>query len=267
MRHSVTLWIWLLGLSTVFTLAPAAAAQDDEDWCRQWDNGDRGWYCEIQENTLSNRDVIAVDGRANGGITVEGWDRNEILVRAKIVARARSDADARALAEEVDVITSGRTVRAEGPNTRRRESWSVSYQIFAPRNSNLDLRTTNGGIAIEGIAGDVEFNATNGGIRLTDLAGDIRGSTTNGGLSIWLSGSEWEGNGMDVRSTNGGVTIHVPEGYSARLETGTRNGHMDVDFPVTVQGRIGRELSVELGRGGRTIRAVTTNGGVRVRRG
>ena len=265
MKRRFTTSLVLFGLTVAVT--PVLAAQDDDEWCREWDDDNRGWHCEIREITLSDRDVIIVDGCSNGGITVEGWDRNEILVRAKVHARARSDADARDLTEEVEVITSGRVIRADGPRTRRRESWAVSYQIFAPRNSNLDLRTTNGGITIEGIAGDVEFNATNGGIRLVDLAGDIRGRTTNGGLSIWLSGSEWEGQGMDVRSTNGGVTIHVPEDYSARLETGTTNGQMNVDFPVTVQGRIGRELSVELGNGGRTIRAVTTNGGVRVRRG
>ena len=46
----------------------------------------------------------------------------------------------------------------------------------------------------------------------------------------------------------------------------TVNGNVSVDFPVTVQGRITRELSVNLGSGGATVRAMTTNGGVRLRR-
>ena len=45
------------------------------------------------------------------------------------------------------------------------------------------------------------------------------------------------------------------------------NGNLSIDFPVTVQGRITRELAVNLGSGGPTIRAMTTNGGVRVKRG
>jgi hypothetical protein len=44
------------------------------------------------------------------------------------------------------------------------------------------------------------------------------------------------------------------------------NGGIDVDFPVTVQGRIGREFSTTLGRGGPLLRAATTNGQVRVSR-
>jgi len=42
------------------------------------------------------------------------------------------------------------------------------------------------------------------------------------------------------------------------------NGGISLDFPVTVQGRIGRSLDIELGEGGATVRAMTTNGGVRI---
>jgi hypothetical protein len=48
------------------------------------------------------------------------------------------------------------------------------------------------------------------------------------------------------------------------LETGTVNGGISLDFPVTVPGRIGRSLDIELGEGGATVRAMTTNGGVRI---
>ena len=59
----------------------------------------------------------------------------------------------------------------------------------------------------------------------------------------------------------------MPEDYSARLETRTVNGNVDIDFPVTVQGSIGRSISTTLGDGGPLVRAVTTNGQVRVSRG
>jgi hypothetical protein len=58
----------------------------------------------------------------------------------------------------------------------------------------------------------------------------------------------------------------VPENYSAHLVTGTVNGGLSIDFPVTVQGRISRELAVNLGSGGATVKAMTTNGGVRIKR-
>jgi len=101
-------------------------------------------------------------------------------------------------------------------------------------------------------------------VHLRGTGGDVEGHTTNGGLNVDLDGDRWNGSGLDVRTTNGGVTIHVPRGYSARLETGTVNGGISLDFPVTVPGRIGRSLDIELGEGGATVRAMTTNGGVRI---
>jgi hypothetical protein len=63
---------------------------------------------------------------------------------------------------------------------------------------------------------------------------------------------------------NGGVSLVIPRDYNARLETGTTNGGMRVDFPMTVQGLIGKHIHTQLGAGGPLVRVITTNGGVRV---
>jgi hypothetical protein len=61
--------------------------------------------------------------------------------------------------------------------------------------------------------------------------------------------------------------LTVPEHYSARLETGTVNGPIDVDIPITITGRFtGKRITTTLGNGGPPIRAVTTNGPLSVRR-
>jgi leucyl aminopeptidase (aminopeptidase T) len=44
------------------------------------------------------------------------------------------------------------------------------------------------------------------------------------------------------------------------------NGSVDVDFPVTVQGKISKQVALNLGSGGATVKATTTNGGVRLKR-
>jgi DUF4097 and DUF4098 domain-containing protein YvlB len=139
--------------------------------------------------------------------------------------------------------------------------------VLVPRETDLNLETVNGSIAIADVQGDLEFEATNGSISLDGVGGNVRGRTTNGGVDAELTGRTWEGEGLDLETTNGGVRLRIPEDYSARLETETVHGGIDVDFPVTVQGRIGREFATTLGRGGPLIRAETTNGGVRITRG
>src|SRR5262249_28106867 len=207
-----------------------------------------------------------VDAGRNGGIRVRGSDRGDVHVRAKIVARADTDADARRVAAGVRVDTGGGHIRVDGPTLNDDENWSVSFELDVPRTAILSLNTHNGGISIEDFHGSAEFRATNGGISLRDVSGDIRGATTNGGLSIDLKGDHWDGAGMNVETHNGGIRLTLPDPYSAELETGTTNGRVSIDFPVMVQGSIGRHFTTTLGAGGARLRAVTTNGGVTVRR-
>lgn len=257
----------LLVLAASSLLAAGTAAAAEHEWCRddgRW-NDRQERYCEVREYTLGSGGRLSVDARPNGGIEVRGWDRNDIRLEAKVVAQADTESEARQLAGQVDIETSG-TVRAEGPSSSGRRSWWVSYRLQVPRQADLSLTSTNGGISVHATRGDLELATTNGGLSLDDVGGNVRGRTTNGGVDLRLTGREWPGAGVELRTSNGGVKLHVPEDYNAHLETGTTNGRIQVDFPVTVQGRIDRQLSVELGRGGAPIRVFTTNGGVSLRR-
>jgi len=159
-------------------------------------------------------------------------------------------------------------IAASGPTRNsRRESWSVSYEIYAPRQTDLALTANNGGISVENVEGRMELETSNGGLSLNDVAGDVRGRTVNGGINAELTGDRWRGTGLDLKTSNGGVTIYLPTTYSAQLETGTVNGGMNIGFPVALQGNLeGRRISTQLGGGGARISATTTNGGVNIRR-
>ena len=155
---------------------------------------------------------------------------------------------------------------ADGPRSLgRRESWHVSYQLVVPSRTSLSLQTTNGGISLSDVDGEIDFRTVNGGVTLKRLAGNVRGRTSNGGIDVELDGATWNGDGLQVETQNGGVKMAIPSNYSARLETGTVNGRMNIDFPVTVQGRIGRTIDTQLGSGGPLIRVRTSNGGVNIR--
>jgi len=265
-------WFRRLSLLTAGLLAAGSLVSatqlrtvDDDGWCREGGSDHRARHCEVREATLPARGQIEVDAHPNGGIDVEGWDKKEILLQVKVVAQAPSEADAKKLASQVEVETAG-TIRVRGPRTHGKRGWWASFRLKVPAHSNLSLETLNGGIGIADVAGTIEFRTTNGGVDLTGVGGDVRGKTTNGGLRVRLEGKTWAGRGLDVETTNGGVRLTIPEGYNAELETRTTNGGVDVDFPVTVQGRIDKRLNVTLGDGGPTVRATTTNGGVRVQR-
>jgi hypothetical protein len=259
--------------------APADAQRRDRDRTRErrtWVERceDEGWddsrirHCETRAlgmRAASGR-PLRVDGGGNGGVDVLAWDRDSIDVQANIAVNARSEEDARAIAREIRIEVKDGAVTADGPANRRGASWWVNFEVRVPRATDLDVESSNGPLSVEGVRGKMELRTSNGPLTLTDLAGDVRGRTSNGPVSVRLSGPRWEGDGLDVSTSNGPVDLILPNEYAAHLVTGTVNGPIRVDFPVTVQGRIDRRIETDIGGGGKTVRVVTTNGPVVVRR-
>src|SRR4051812_47855498 len=170
--------------------AAAAVAQpaDSDKGCNEqwggWRN--REHACEVRELTVKPGGTLSVDASPNGGIHVTGTDRKDVLVRAVVHTWGASEHDARAMFKDI-VVREDTTIRAEGPSQYGKTGWSVSYEIEAPRNTDLNLDTTNGGITITSLHGNMEFETTNGGIRLDGVAGNVRGRTTNGGVDVTLT--------------------------------------------------------------------------------
>jgi len=237
--------------------------------CSDFGNSDRGSYCEVREETIPGAGVnpLDVDAGRNGGIRVRGWDRPDVLVRSRVSASADTDAEARQIVSAVRIIAGGGTIRTEGPDANGPSgNWSVSFELQVPRTAMVALNARNGGISIEDFQGAATFHAVNGGVTLINVSGDIHGETVNGGVTVDLSGDHWNGAGLDVETQNGGIRLTLPEQYSASLETATTNGRINIDFPVAAEGRVTRNLTTTLGAGGARLRAVTTNGGVTIRK-
>jgi DUF4097 and DUF4098 domain-containing protein YvlB len=230
---------------------------------------ERQRFCEVREQTIPGVGRLTVDPGKNGGVTVKGWLRNDVSIRSRVETWARSVDDARALAGLVRMDASAGQIRASGPDSQRDSWWSVSYEIFVPQTTDLSMMSFNGGINLSDVRGRIEFDAKNGGVRLTRVAGDVTGHTLNGGIQVELTGKTWEGGKLEASTTNGGVTIAMPENYSAHIQTETVNGAIDSDFPisVTVQGRTRPgNLDFSVGSGGPLVHVSTTNGAVKLRK-
>jgi hypothetical protein len=261
-----------LGAALPFPLVAQRAMTSDAEWldnCRNNWGDDRGRACEVREVPvrLTGR-AIEIDGRQNGSIRVQGWDGSVVKVTARLQATAESDAAAQALLKDIRITSDGRRVSAEGPSDGRsyRSGWSASYVVMVPHNFDLTLDAYNGSLGVDGVTGRLDLNTHNGSVSLVDVGGDVHARTQNGSLNVQLAGSSWSGDGLDAVTQNGSVRLAVPASYAATLETGTVNGRINTDIPITVQGRISRQLSVPLNGGGKTIRAMTTNGSVNISR-
>jgi hypothetical protein len=222
-------------------------------------------HCEMREQTVPAIGRLNVDANRNGGVTVKGWLRNEVLVRARVEASAENEGAAANLVSQVSIDSNGGQLRATGPASGDNNNswWSVSYEIFVPQNTDLTVTARNGGINIADVRGQIRFEGRNGGVHLKRLAGDVIGSTVNGGVEAELAGTNWDGRQLEVTTRNGGVTVTMPSSYSARIQAESKRGGFQSDFPVTVQGNVRpRRLDFNVGSGGPLIHVTTTNGRV-----
>jgi hypothetical protein len=267
-KCTILSYLLTLALTAGLNAATPPQRSSSDDWCRDENWGrDRETACEVREYTVpASGATLSVNAEPNGGISVAGTQRMDVLVRAKVSATADTLESARALLARIVVTATADHVSADGPGrTGDRESWSVSYRLSVPVRTPLSLRSTNGGVTIDNVVSQVDVRTVNGGVSLSRMGGDVKGRTTNGGVNVVLDGSTWDGAGLDVETSNGGVTLAIPRSYSAHLETGTTNGGLRLDFPVTVTGEIGRSFSTDLGGGGPTLKVRTSNGGVTIR--
>ncbi|HEY4130354.1 MAG TPA: hypothetical protein VGM50_07030, partial [Gemmatimonadaceae bacterium] len=68
-----------LSVALILTIAASATAQNNSS-SRFMDNCKRSWgdderFCEERNFTMAAMQALSVDARANGGVTVHGWDK------------------------------------------------------------------------------------------------------------------------------------------------------------------------------------------------
>ncbi len=272
MKKKVSLVVFALVWAVpLMTSVPLRAQDDSAQWlaqCRR-ERSNRERSCEVRTETFHSPGSLHIDAGRNGGVSVESWSGTEVSVEARVQAEAPDAARAAEIGHGVRASHSGGSLVASGPDDlASNESWSVMYVVKVPRATNLDLVASNGPLSIHNVRGSISASTVNGPLALMDVAGDVKARTRNGPLSVRLSGVRWEGAGLDAETSNGPVTLSVPEYYNADLETGTTNGPFNTEVALNVQvlGRNATHINTKLGDGGAPVRVVTTNGPIVIRR-
>jgi DUF4097 and DUF4098 domain-containing protein YvlB len=219
----------------------------------------------------------------NGQVAVATWKEDKVEIKA-VKTTHRSEEELAKVEIRVEEIAGGVAVKAVWPKFPRRASVSVAFEVKVPegvvldgvgtvnggvdvsgRFARADVGTTNGSVTVEGGAGEIEASTTNGHVRIRDFDGRVEARTTNG--NIHLENLTFKG-GLKAGSTNGSITVALAnaEGLDADLRAHTTNGHVTVDFPVTLKNltQSRRRVEARIGQGGPTIELGTTNGSIRI---
>jgi DUF4097 and DUF4098 domain-containing protein YvlB len=219
----------------------------------------------------------------NGAVTVSTWKEDKVEIKAVKVAR-NDEKDLKDVEIRVEQSAGHVSVKAIWPKFRLHFNVNVDFEIKVPEGVILDeVETVNGEVKVTGRFGRAAVGTTNGSVSVEDASGELKAYTTNGGIQVSrfegkLDADTTNGNirlegltfkdGISAETTNGSITLAIasPEKLNANLLARTTNGHITVDFPVTLKNLTPSKHRVEatIGQGGPEISLETTNGSIKI---
>jgi len=142
------------------------------------------------------------------------------------------------------------------------------------------LESGDGDVLVTGLAGRVDLRAGDGRIVATGLDGDVQARTADGRIDLMgrferldahtgdgraavtaTAGSRLAGP-WSVESGDGSVTLRVPRDLAAMLDARTRDGRIVVELPIAVPPRSRQTLTGQLNGGTQPLRVRTGDGDI-----
>jgi len=219
---------------------------------------------QVFDRTYSLRQGGAFSlANVNGGVRIEGWDREQVEVKAVKTALHQSEDLNRV---QIEVQSDGEQV---GVNTKYPSGSgvqvTVEYEIHVPyRLRWAAVSTVNGDVHVQGVTGAGTLNSVNGNVEVVDSEGRFNGITTNGDVRMQLR-SVPQGGPVSLRTINGSVVLSIPQGTNLDVRVVNRNGDFRSDFPLTTLGAYtSSRFRGRMGAGGGEVFMSTVNGAIRL---
>jgi DUF4097 and DUF4098 domain-containing protein YvlB len=196
----------------------------------------------------------------NGDVTIRGWDKNEVDMKAT----KRAPADYIDLIKiEIDSTPERLTIETKYPRGRKESNVSVTYELMVPKHAVLNaIENVNGAIEVTGVEGEIKIHTVNGSAEIEGSKSAVDAETVNGRITAKWSDFPKQGD-VSLRTVNGGLKLQLPDNVNADVRASSMNGTIRTDFPITVEGRfVSRKLAGRIGAGGASIDLETVNGSI-----
>lgn len=296
-RRALTLAAVIIWAAVAITAAPRAFSRHHTDPLPAAEESpvtncsDLHFHFDHHESTLQTEErtitkaeapTLRVQADSNGGLYVEGWDKDTYSVTLCKAAEAGPDAES--VLSQMHLSFENGLLRISAPSSHER--WAAHLLIRAPKASALDLQVLNGPltldrvdgnlrvhaengpVSVKGCTGGLDLTSQNGPVTLEDNSGKQNVQSENGPVTLSLSGDSWSGSGIEAHATNGPVTLRVPSGYKSGVLLESKGyGPFQCRASVCSEGRKTwdeEHKRVEFGSGPAVIRVSTVNGPVSV---
>ena len=148
----------------------------------------------------------------------------------------------------------------------RRHRGYIDFQVRLPRRLKLSANSVSGDVEVTGAGDEVRVGSVSGDVKLERLrTPSVTASTVSGDVDVGIEALTGAGV-LRFTSVSGDVSLELPRSFDADVTLKTVSGELDSEFPLTLQGSMGRRnLNARIGRGGRDLVLTTVSGDVRLR--
>ncbi|AHM61005.1 hypothetical protein D770_13755 [Flammeovirgaceae bacterium 311] len=187
----------------------------------------------------------------HGGISVEGYNGKEVVVRYTSESNRRNDKpemengmrrvsdnqmglEIREERNEVDVKVNSWTKRAD-------------LTILVPRNFSLHLRTVNDGlIEVKDVQGELDISNVNGSVLLHNISGAAVVNTVNGEIEAFFADSPPNAP-MSFTNVNGQIEIKLPAAARFNVKAKSQFGDVYTNFDMKMKQEAARAETTNTG--------------------
>jgi DUF4097 and DUF4098 domain-containing protein YvlB len=161
----------------------------------------------------------------------------------------------------------------------------VEIIIQMPREGQVNLRTGDGKIEVNGLKGEMDLHTGDGAVTLDAVDGKLHATTGDGHIRASGRFDELDlktgdghiearansgsslASGWRLETGDGNVSLEVPGDMAADVDLHTSDGHIDLDMPVTTAGKIREnEVRGKLNGGGSMLSIRTGDGSIHLRK-
>jgi hypothetical protein len=209
--------------------------------------------------TATDGDRVEVVGVRRGG---GGYDEDDVRVD---VHEGRDGVTICALwGEESWCDDRGSHIESHGDGRRHRGH--IDFQVRLPRRLKLLAKSVSGDVEVTGAGDEVRAGSVSGDVKLERLrTPSVTASSVSGDVEVQIEALTGAGV-LKFTSVSGNVSLELPRSFDADVTLKTVSGELDSEFPLTLQGSMGRRnLQGRIGRGGRDLILTTVSGDVRLR--
>ncbi len=234
-----------------------------------------GDSCKAKHEKTKNLSVPFAPGQTLqlknnvGEIIITGADVKDCNVTATIIAKAKTEEQAKELAEEVQIklepYGNKLYIKAEVHTSKSGQSITIDFNITVPKQTALQLTTNVGEIKIASITKSIKAETDVGAISCKEVTGDVDIETNVGEVKVFYSKTAQSTCNANIKTDIGEIDFTAPADLSAQVNLSTNIGSIQTDLPLDIKGMLGKKSSGIIGKGKGKVTLKTNIGAIKIR--